>query len=80
MKWFRVALEVIGAASLLAVVGFGSWNLYSNSSERVNKANSKDALFILNWGSLSTDQDLQNHFELRIVEEFHRGPPRLLLH
>ena len=57
MKWFRVALEVIGAASLLAVVGFGSWNLYSNSSERVNKANSKDALFILNWGGLSTDQD-----------------------
>ena len=57
MKWFRVALEVIGAASLLAVVGFGSWNLYSNSSERVNQASRKDALFILNWGGLSTDQN-----------------------
>ena len=57
MKWFRVVPQVIGAASLLAVVGFGSWNLYSNSSERVNKAIRKDALFILNWAGLSSEQE-----------------------
>jgi hypothetical protein len=57
MKWFRIALEMIGAASLLAVMGFGSWHLYSDSSEKVNKATRKDAMFILNWGGLSPDQD-----------------------
>jgi hypothetical protein len=64
MKWFRVVPEVIGAASLLAVVGFGSWNLYSNSSERVNKASRKDALFILNWAGLSSEQ------EYRIISSY----------
>jgi len=57
MKWFRVALEMIGGASLLAVVCFGSWYLYSNFSEKVNKASRKDAVFILNVGGLSPDQD-----------------------
>lgn len=57
MKWFRVALEVIGGASLLALaVGF-AWGLYSNSFDRVNKVSRKDALFILNGGGLPTDQD-----------------------
>ena len=32
MKWLRVALEVMGALSLLAVVVVGSWTLYSSLS------------------------------------------------
>jgi hypothetical protein len=57
MKWFRVALELIGGASLLAVVGFGSWLLYNNSSDRFDKASRKDALFVLNWAGLPTNQN-----------------------
>ena len=57
MKWFRVALEVIGGASLLAVAVLGSWALYSTSSDKLDKATRKDALFILNWSGLPTNQD-----------------------
>jgi hypothetical protein len=57
MKWLRVALEIIGAVSLLAVVVLGARIVYSNSSDRVDKASRKDVAFILNWSGLSPDQD-----------------------
>jgi hypothetical protein len=57
MKWLRVALEMIGAASLLALAFFGARIVYNNSSDKVNKATRKDAMFILNWSGLSTNQD-----------------------
>jgi hypothetical protein len=58
MKWLRVGLDVIGAASLLLAVGFGASIIYSSmSSGKENKATRKDVLFILNSGGISTDQD-----------------------
>jgi hypothetical protein len=50
-------LEIIGAASLLAVVFLGVRIVYGNSSDRVNKATRKDVQFAPNWGGISTNQD-----------------------
>jgi hypothetical protein len=57
MKWLRVGLEIIGAASLPAVVAFAGWILHSRSSDKINRATRKDVQFALNWGGISTNQD-----------------------
>ncbi len=59
MKWLRVGLEVIGAASLLAFAIVATWSVYQSSSEKINRATRKDVLFVLNWGGISTDQDFK---------------------
>ncbi len=58
MRWFRLGLEIIGAASvllLLAVV----FLVFYESSDKIDSASKKDALFILNWGGISTNQDFK---------------------
>jgi len=57
MKWLRVGLEIVGAASLLVGMALVAWIVYGNSSDKVNKATRKDAQFILNGSGLSTNQD-----------------------
>jgi hypothetical protein len=56
-KGLRIALEVMGAATILAIVAFGISVVYSGSRERINKASRKDAAFILNWAGIPTNQD-----------------------
>jgi hypothetical protein len=53
LKWFRVTLEIIGALSLIAL--FFLWP----SSDRVNRASSKDVRRVLNWAEISTNQDFK---------------------
>src|SRR6476469_2702754 len=57
MKWLRVGLEIVGAASLLVGMALVAWIVYGNASDKVNKATRKDAQFILNGSGLSTNQD-----------------------
>lgn len=59
MKFLKLALQTTGAVSLLAVLGMGCWILYGNSRDKINKSSRKDALFILNWGGLPTNQDFR---------------------
>ena len=62
MKWLRITLQVIGALSLLVVATAGPWlayNLHKETSERINVAKPKDALFILNWGGIPTNQNFK---------------------
>jgi hypothetical protein len=56
MKWFRGTLEIIGALSLLGLAVLGVL-VIRDGSARVNTAGQKDALFILNWGGIATNQN-----------------------
>lgn len=57
MKWFRFGLQIVGAASLLAL-GIFAWMVYRDMTEHVNAAGNKDVLLVLNWGGLSTNQTI----------------------
>jgi hypothetical protein len=59
MKWLRIGLEIIGASSLLLSLVGAAWIFHNFTSERVNRAKPKDALFILNWGGVATNQDFK---------------------
>src|SRR5205823_13412073 len=64
MRWFRLGLEIIGAASvllLLAVV----FLVFYESSDKIDSASKKDALFILNWGGISTNRSEEHTSELQ---------------
>jgi len=58
LKWIRIGLEIVGAASLifLAVVAI---LIFQQSRDRVNKAKPKDVFFILNSGGIPTNQELK---------------------
>ena len=60
MKWVRLVLQIVGALSValfvVAAVVIG-WGIYTAMSERINKATPGDALFILNWGGIPTNQN-----------------------
>jgi hypothetical protein len=58
VKWWRIGLEVIGALSLVAL-GVAAWVVHGDMSERINIGKRNDALFVLNWGGIPTDQDFQ---------------------
>lgn len=58
MKWFRIALEVIGAAAILGVVLIGARIMYSGS-DKVDKASRKDVTNILTASGLSPDQNFR---------------------
>jgi hypothetical protein len=57
MKWVRLGLQIIGAAALLALSGFG-WMIYGDMTEHVGAAGKNDVLFVLNWGGIKTDQEI----------------------
>jgi hypothetical protein len=61
MKWLRLALEVIGASALLAVAIGTIWFIHDMTSTKasIDTAKGKDALFILNWGGIPTNQDFR---------------------
>jgi hypothetical protein len=59
MKWLRIALEVIGASSLLMLAIGAAWFNHDRTAERVGTATQKDVLFVLNWGGISTKQDFR---------------------
>jgi hypothetical protein len=56
MKWLRLSLEAVGGLALLSALIFAG-GIYSDFSEKVNKATRKDVLFVLNWGGLPAEQD-----------------------
>jgi len=58
MKWLRWVLGAIGVLSLLAVTFAGVWVLRA-SSERTNADGRNNALFVLKWGGISTNQDFK---------------------
>ena len=59
MKWLRLGLEVIGALSLAAVAILVVLMIREWKVDKVNAATKSDALFILNWGGISTNQDFK---------------------
>jgi hypothetical protein len=62
MRWVRPLLQVAGALFLTlsaATAGFIGWDLYSNTSAKVNRATRNDTLFILNWAGISARQDFK---------------------
>jgi hypothetical protein len=61
MKWLRIALEVIGVISLLMMAIGAAWFIHAITSTKANidTAKRKDALFILNWGGIPTNQDFR---------------------
>jgi hypothetical protein len=58
LKWVRVGLEIIGAASLIFLVTLGV-SIIQQSREKINKAKPKDVLFILNASEIPTNQNLK---------------------
>ena len=58
MKFLRIALEVIGALSLLVVSAAAVWIFRSAGADKVNRAKPQDVRFILNWGGIPTNQDI----------------------
>jgi len=58
MKWLGWVLGAIGVLSLLAVTFAGVWVLRA-SSERTNADGRNNALFVLKWGGISTNQDFK---------------------
>lgn len=58
MKWVRRGLEVFGALSLLMLVVLAVLIVYS-LRDKVNTAEKRDAVFILNWGGIPTNQDFK---------------------
>src|ERR1017187_2428765 len=61
MKWLRIALEVIGVSSALMMAIGAAWFIHAITSTKANidTAKRKDALFILNWGGIPTNQDFR---------------------
>lgn len=59
MKFLRIALEVIGALSMLVFLAAGAWVFRSAGADKVNKAQPKDVRFVLNLGGIPTDQDFR---------------------
>lgn len=59
MKFLRIALEVIGALSLLVVLAASAWIFRSASADKVNKTKPQDVRFILNWGGIPTNQNIK---------------------
>jgi len=59
MRWVRIGLEIVGALSLVFLGVLAVWIFRDTAFERINKANRKDVLFVLNWGGVSTDQDFK---------------------
>jgi hypothetical protein len=55
MKWLKLALEIIGAVSLLLAIIVGV-TIYKNLSDRRNRATNRDVRYVLNWGGISTKQ------------------------
>lgn len=58
LKWIRIGLEIFGAASLIFLAAVAVL-IVQQSRDKVNKARPKDALFILNWGGITTNQNLK---------------------
>jgi hypothetical protein len=58
LKWVRVGLEIIGAATLIFLVALGV-SIIQQSTDKINKAKSKDVLFILNASEIPTNQNLK---------------------
>jgi hypothetical protein len=57
LKWVRIGLEIIGAATLIFLLALGVSIIWQNS-DKTNKAKPKDVLFILNGGEIATNQNL----------------------
>jgi hypothetical protein len=58
LKWIRVGLEIIGAATLvfLLIVGI---SIIQQATNKVNRAKPQDVSLILNAGDISTNQELK---------------------
>jgi hypothetical protein len=56
MRWVRLGLQVIGAASLVLLI-VAAWFVYRSMTEHVDAATRHDVAFVLNWGGISTNQD-----------------------
>lgn len=59
MKWLRIGLEIVGAVALLAAFVLAVLLYRQSFSDRVNAASKRDALYALNWGGISTNQDFK---------------------
>ncbi len=59
MKWLRVGLEIVGALSLLLLLVGAVWIVRQGTSDKVNRAKREDALFILNYGGIATNQNFK---------------------
>jgi len=58
LKWIRVVLEVVGAASLIFLT-VAAVLIVQQSRDRVNKAGRKDVLLILTRSGIPTNQDFK---------------------
>src|SRR2546421_2881099 len=58
LKWIRVVLEVVGAASLIFLT-VEAVLIVQQSRDRFNKAGRKDVLLILTRSGISTNQDFK---------------------
>jgi hypothetical protein len=58
MKWLRIGLEIVGALSLLLLL-VGAVLIVYQGTDKVNRAKRDDALFILNYGGITTNQDFK---------------------
>jgi hypothetical protein len=58
LKWVRVGLEIIGAATLIFLVTLGV-SIIQQSTTKINKAKPKDVFFILNASEIPTNQNLK---------------------
>jgi hypothetical protein len=56
MKWLRLGLQIVGALALIGL-GVAAWFIHDGVYEKVNAAKRNDAIFVLNWGGISTNQD-----------------------
>ena len=57
LKWACVGLEIIGAATLIFLVALGV-SIIQQSTDKINKAKSKDVLFILSASGIPANQNL----------------------
>ena len=58
LKWVRVGLEIIGAATLIFLVTLGV-SITQQSTAKINKAKPRDVFFILNASEIPTNQNLK---------------------
>ena len=59
MKWFRIALETIGATSILLLVAGTAWFFHNATSDKVDAAKRNDVLFIFNSSGVASNQDFR---------------------
>lgn len=59
MKWLRIGLEIVGALALLATAVLAVLIYRQSFSDRVDAASKRDALYALNWGGISAQQDFR---------------------